>query len=71
MVSNWELYYYGKNSSHAAATGIRDLENAEKVNFNEVYTVDGRRVNGLQKGLNIVRGKTADGKVVTKKVVIK
>ena len=71
VVSNWELYYYGKNSSHAEATGIRDLENDANANFNEVYTVDGRRVNGLQKGLNIVRGKTADGRVVTKKIVIK
>ena len=71
VVSNWELYYLGKDSEHASATGIRDINSNESVNFNEVYTVDGRRVNGLQKGLNIVRGKTADGKIVTKKIVVK
>lgn len=71
VVSNWELYYLGENSSHAGATGIRDIDSNDNVNFTEVYTVDGRRVNGLQKGLNIVRGKTATGKVVTKKIVVK
>jgi len=71
VVSNWELYYHGKDSQYAGTTGVRDLENNDNVNFNEVYTVDGRRVNGLQKGLNIVRGKTAEGKVVTKKIVVK
>ncbi len=71
VVSNWELYYYGKDSSHADATGINDIDADEAVNFNEIYTVDGRRVNGLQKGLNIVRGKTASGKTVTKKIVVK
>ncbi len=71
VVSNWELYYHGKNSKYAEATGIHDLDVNENANFNEIYTVDGRRVNGLQKGLNIVRGKTADGKVVTKKIMVK
>ena len=71
VVSNWELYYHGKDSKYAEATGIRDIESNDNVNFNEVYSIDGRRVNGLQKGLNIVRGKTADGKVVTKKIVVK
>ena len=71
VVSNWELYYHGKDSQYAGTTGIRDIDSNASVNFNEVYTVDGRRVNGLQKGLNIVRGKTADGKIVTKKIVVK
>lgn len=70
VTSDWELYYYGKNSSHAAATGINEIGNEEKVNFNEVYSVDGRRMGRLQKGVNILRGKTADGKVVTKKVIL-
>ncbi len=71
VVSNWELYYYGKDSQYAKTTGINDIDADEAVTFNEVYTVDGRRVNGLQKGLNIVRGKTASGKTVTKKIVVK
>ena len=71
VVSNWELYYLGTDSKYAETTGIRDIESNDNVNISEVYTIDGRRVNGLQKGLNIVRGKTADGKIVTKKIVIK
>ena len=71
VVSNWELYYHGKDSKYAETTGISDLEVNDNVNFNEVYTIDGRRVNGLQKGLNIVRGKTSEGKIVTKKIMVK
>ena len=71
VVSNWELYYYGANSSHASATGISDINNSDDAKISEVYTVDGRRVNGLQKGLNIVRAKTANGQIVTKKIVVK
>ena len=70
VVSNWELYYYGANSSHASATGISDINNND-AKISEVYTVDGRRVSGLQKGLNIVRAKTADGQIVTKKIMVK
>ncbi len=71
VTTDWELYYLGKNSKHAESTGISDIATDEKVDFNEIYSVDGRRVGTLQKGVNIVRGKTADGKVVTKKVILK
>ena len=71
VVSNWELYYYGANSSHASATGISDINNSDDAKISEVYTVDGRRVSGLQKGLNIVRAKTANGQIVTKKIMVK
>lgn len=71
VTTDWELYYYGKNSSHATETGISEIGDNENVKFNEVYSVDGRRMGRLQKGVNILRGKTADGKVVTKKVVLK
>lgn len=71
MTTDWELYYLGKNSQHATETGINVIGEGEAVRFSEVYTADGRRVNGLQKGLNIVRGKKADGTMVTKKVVVK
>lgn len=71
VVSNWELYYHGKDSKYAESTGINDIEKNENVTYNEIYTIDGRRVNELQKGLNIVRGKTASGKIVTKKIVVK
>lgn len=71
VTTDWELYYYGKNSSHSTETGINDPANGENVKFDEIYSVDGRRMGVLQKGVNILRGKTADGKLVTKKVVLK
>ncbi len=71
VTTDWELYYYGKNSAHATETGVSEIGNAESVKFNEIYSVDGRRTGTLQKGVNILRGKTADGKLVTKKVVLK
>ena len=71
VVSNWQLYYYGKNSVHAESTGIDEIGTDSNIQFNEIYTVDGRRVNTLQKGLNIVRGKAANGRIVTKKIVLK
>ena len=70
VTSDWELWYYGKNSEHATATGITSVGTDEKVRFDEIYTIDGRRVNTLQKGINILRGKSASGKVVTKKVIV-
>lgn len=71
VVSDWELYYYGTNSSHAVETGISEIAKPEKVTFNEIYTIDGQRVSRLQRGINIVRGKTADGRTVTKKILVK
>lgn len=71
VTTDWELYYYGKNSSHAGDTGIDEIGNNDNVKFNEIFSVDGRRMGTLQKGVNILRGKTADGKVVTKKIVLK
>ena len=40
-------------------------------NVEAVYSIDGRLSNGLQKGLNIVKTRTADGKMVVKKVLVK
>lgn len=71
VTSDWELWYYGKDSEHASATGITSIGTDEKVRFDEIYTIDGRRISTLQKGLNILRGKSASGKVVTKKVIVK
>lgn len=71
VTSDWELYYYGKNSKNAEKTGITEIGKDEKVNYNEVYSVDGRQLSTLQKGANILRGKTVEGKIVTKKVVVK
>lgn len=70
MLSAWHLYYLGTESEHESATGINDLNNANVVS-RSIYTIDGRQVNTLQKGLNIVKMTTADGKTVSKKVMVK
>lgn len=51
--SNWRLYYLGTESVHESATGIRETETNTGA-IEAVYSIDGRRQQGLQKGLNIV-----------------
>lgn len=70
LCSAWHLYYLGTESTHESATGISDLNNANIVS-RSIYTIDGRQLNKLQKGLNIVKMTTADGKTVSKKVMVK
>jgi hypothetical protein len=59
---NFKLFYLGANPS----TGIDSVTNAA-TGKTEYYTISGVRLNGAQKGINIV--KMADGKV--KKVLVK
>jgi hypothetical protein len=59
---NFKLFYLGANPS----TGIDSVTNAA-TGKTEYYTISGVRVNGAQKGINIV--KMSDGKV--KKVLVK
>ena len=68
-VSNFRLTCYGKNSKHAESTGISDI-NAVDAKTVEIYNVNGMRVNAPVKGINILKIE-ANGKTVTKKVVIK
>jgi len=65
---NWHLYYLGTNSSHAVETGISSVNLTGKKRY---FTSDGRQLNGLQRGLNIIQTTSADGKVTTQKVFIK
>jgi|GEM_PF-449233 len=69
--SNWKLYYYGKDTDpeKQSATGINEL--GTDVVVKEVYNIDGVRTNKLNKGVNIVKAQTADGKQIVKKVVVK
>lgn len=53
----------------AVATGINTVSQHGTINSQEIYTIDGRRVNTLQKGVNIVRLQMADGSVKTVKVI--
>lgn len=51
--SNWRLYYLGTESKHAT-DGIRETEVSPALRTDAIYSIDGRRLNQLQKGLNIV-----------------
>lgn len=71
VTSDWKLYYLGTNSSHASTTGIQSVSGKTDIVSQKIYTVDGREINRLAKGLNIVRQKTSDGKIFVKKVMVK
>ena len=66
-LDNFRLVYNSKEvPAGALATRISDVENAAEVT-SEIYTVNGVRLNALQKGINIV--KMSNGKV--NKVLVK
>ncbi len=62
----------GENSQKydAETVGIENISTAE-VAYDEVFSINGVRQNGLRKGLNIVRKHLADGTVKTVKVMVK
>ena len=68
--SNWRLEYLGTNSQHQTATGVYEVA-ASEITGKSIYTADGRRVNSLVKGLNIIKTTSKDGKTVVKKVIVK
>ncbi len=51
-----------------AIDAINDLPNDNGVVSTEIYTIDGRRVNELQSGVNIIRTIGKNGVITTKKV---
>jgi phage baseplate assembly protein gpV len=75
LFDNWSLTYYGPNSARTA-TPI-DLEKVVSVdNFvaepsvlmRELFTIDGRRANSMQKGIMIMKTTLSNGNVVVKKI---
>lgn len=68
--TNFRIIYYGPDDPRKENTGIREITSTKTVE-NTIFSADGRRMNGLSKGLNIIKSKTADGKTVVRKVVIK
>ena len=50
-------------------TAINEVPTGEGIVSTEIYTIDGRRVNQLEKGVNIVRTTDANGNVTTTKVL--
>jgi hypothetical protein len=72
VLSDWELFYLGPNSIHKPVIdGISHVDEDSEVVTDAIYTVDGRRVETLQPGVNIVRGHNAQGRIVTRKVYVK
>ena len=71
--TQWQLFYYGKNSSLTPSDNPLSIDNmnANMVVNAEVFTVNGVRLSGLQKGVNIVRETLSDGTVRVKKVTVK
>jgi hypothetical protein len=78
IMDNFELWYYGANSSKQASgdttVGINKLGGEKAVATvvrNEFFTVDGVRTMVLRKGIYVVRQTMSDGSVVVKKVTLK
>lgn len=68
--TNWTLTYYGENSNHETAIETVETDKARGT-VEAIYTIDGRRISKLQKGLNIVRMVKADGSRTVRKVIVK
>ncbi|MCR5130117.1 MAG: hypothetical protein K6C10_01480 [Prevotella sp.] len=63
--TNWRLYYLGQESSHESTTGVRETDLTPAA-IEAIYSIDGRRLNSLQKGLNIVIRNGKSTKVLVK-----
>lgn len=50
-------------------TSIEEVQTSNKVNSIEIYTLDGRRVNEMTNGVNIIRTTDENGIVTTKKII--
>lgn len=67
IMDNWKLFYLGGNSAY----GIENVELAADgdVVSVAVYNANGVQLNGLQKGVNIIRTVYSNGAVTVKKVI--
>ncbi|MBR1469627.1 MAG: hypothetical protein IJ605_05920, partial [Prevotella sp.] len=64
--TDWRLFYRGTESIYEEGTGIHELETEGKAVVDGIYTIDGRKAEKLQKGMNIV---VRDGKA--RKIMVK
>lgn len=71
VATNFQLFYLGENSSHESTTAISGVNSDAKVAARSIYTVDGRQVNSLQKGLNIVKTTDVNGNTTVQKIIKK
>jgi hypothetical protein len=56
-MTGWFLMPISDDAIVADATGIENVHNSQFTVNNSIYNLQGIRLNGLQKGLNIVNGK--------------
>ena len=68
--SYFELFYLGKDSQHAQETGVENINNSV-ITGSRYYSIDGRQMKSLNKGLNIIKTTNADGKTIVRKVIVK
>ena len=69
--TNWQLFYYGKNSAlEEDPQGINTIEGIGVRNA-EIFSVNGSKVAGLQRGVNIVRETLSNGTVRVRKITVK
>ena len=68
--SYFELLYLGKDSQHAQETGVETIDN-NVITGARYYSIDGRQMKSLNKGLNIIKTTNAEGKTTVRKVIVK
>lgn len=68
--SYFELWYLGKDSQHAQETGVETIDN-NVITGARYYSIDGRQMKSLNKGLNIIKTTNAEGKTTVRKVIVK
>ena len=66
IFGNWTLTYFGEEENIPTAVETVEAKSAKNM-IQDIYTIDGRQTQRLQRGINIVR--TADGKL--HKVLVK
>ena len=72
--TNFQLFYFGDGEDTkgvAGTTGINDINNNVVNGAQQFFTVDGRQVSTLQRGVNIVKTTGLNGKTIVKKVIKK
>lgn len=74
LFDNWTLTYYGNASEKVAdqvnlkEVGVENVAAQPTVLRTEMFTLDGRRANSIQKGIMIVKTTMSNGNIVVKKI---
>ena len=76
IMDNWTLKYFGENSTKTPTgdivTSIETVGGEAAVVTNvEFFSINGAKMNGLSKGINIMKSTMSDGSVIVKKIVVR